>query len=400
MPSPPPLHLPPDCVLLPPANNQAAQRAQAALLELARHTGKNCLLDDLALRALGRGKIGINSLLHRYRLESKLGGHSRGLNSVSLGKLGNIEVAATSSDDLQVILWNLDERRPLLELRTEHEIVVTQATLLQNERLATSCMDGQVRLHHLGKHQQVRAQDRLLVQHRGAVYRIAAPCGSSELLLSGGEDGQVFLHDFRVPHPTKLLALRDRKDRKVQVYSVACSPVDPQQFCLTGRDSSLKLYDLRKSNIVTSSLAPPSLPIDTETNPNMAAYNESGSELAVSYDFLSYTDKKIYIFQSSANPSTAPIGVLHSYRDSPVLSWFDDEIVISGSNTAYAGLTTGDILFWDRNSGGILHRLQGDGHGIVRGLAPHRHQSLLLSCGVDKQLKIWAPGPEQLWLKT
>ena len=159
---------------------------------------------------------------------------------MSLGRLGNIEVAATSSDDLQVILWNLDERRPLLELRTEHEIVVTQATLLQNERLATSCMDGQVRLHHLGKHQQVRAQDRLLVQHRGAVYRIAAPCGSSELLLSGGEDGQVrfrqfivnyqpvsvtartisfqvFLHDFRVPHPTKLLALRDRKDRKVQV---------------------------------------------------------------------------------------------------------------------------------------------------------------------------------------
>ena len=158
--------------------------------------------------------------------------------------MGNFEVAATSSDDLKVIVWQLDKRRqPLLELRTEHEIVVTQATLLDNERLATSCMDGQVRLSHLGKHQGM-AQDRLLVQHRGAVYRIASPPGSPELLLSGGEDGQVplfhlicysqpktgwevqkwiskhfqvFLHDFRVPHPTKLLALRDRKDRKVQV---------------------------------------------------------------------------------------------------------------------------------------------------------------------------------------
>ena len=79
----------------------------------------------------------------------------------------------------------------MLELRTEHEIVVTQATLLDEERLATSCMDGQVRLSHLGKHQHREAQDRLLVQHRGAVYRIAAPPGSSELLLSGGEDGQV-----------------------------------------------------------------------------------------------------------------------------------------------------------------------------------------------------------------
>ena len=116
----------------------------------------------------------------------------RGLNSVSLGKMGSLEVAATSSDDLKVIVWQLDKsRQPLLELRTEHEIVVTQATLLDEERLATSCMDGQVRLSHLGKHQHREAQDRLLVQHRGAVYRIAAPPGSSELLLSGGEDGQV-----------------------------------------------------------------------------------------------------------------------------------------------------------------------------------------------------------------
>ena len=121
-----------------------------------------------------------------------LGGHLRGLNSVSLGKMGSFEVAATSSDDLKVIVWQLDKRRkPLLELKTEHEIVVTQATLLDKERLATSCMDGQVRLSHLGKHQQRKAQDRLLVQHRGAVYRIASPPGSSELLLSGGEDGQV-----------------------------------------------------------------------------------------------------------------------------------------------------------------------------------------------------------------
>ena len=54
------------------------------------------------------------------------------------------------------------------------------------------------------------------------------------------------------------------------------------------------------------------------------------------------------------------------------------QVIISGSNTAYAGLTTGettcwrnalvvscadcvslgDILFWDRDGGGILHRLQ------------------------------------------
>ena len=110
---------------------------------------------------------------------------------MSLGKLGSYEVAATSSDDLKVIVWQLDKRQPLLELRTKHEIVVTQATLLDKERLATSCMDGQVRLSHLGQQQQREAQDRLLVQHRGAVYRIAAIPGASELLLSGGEDGQV-----------------------------------------------------------------------------------------------------------------------------------------------------------------------------------------------------------------
>ena len=90
---------------------------------------------------------------------------------------------------------------------------------------------------------------------------------------------------------------------------MACNPVDPQQLCLTGRDSYLRLYDLRKPNLATSSLAPPSLPMDTETNPNMAAYSDSGRELAVSYDFLSHTDKKIYIFPTSANTGCAPAKV-------------------------------------------------------------------------------------------
>ena len=69
MPSPPPLHLPPDCVLLPPADNQAAKRAQVALLELAGNSSNSCLLREIALRAVGRGKIKINSLLHRYRTD-------------------------------------------------------------------------------------------------------------------------------------------------------------------------------------------------------------------------------------------------------------------------------------------------------------------------------------------
>ena len=43
---------------------------------------------------------------------------------------------------------------------------------------------------------------------------------------------------------------------------------------------------------------------------------------------------------------------------------------------------------------------QGDGHGIVRGLAPHPHLPLLLSCGVDTHLKIWAPGPENFGIKV
>ena len=99
----------------------------------------------------------------------------------------------------------------------------------------------------------------------------------------------------------------------IQVYSVTCNPVDSQQLCLTGRDSHLRIYDLRKPHLATSFLTPPSLPIDTETNPNMAAYSDSGKELAVSYDFLSHTDKRIYIFPTSANTGCAPSRVCWGY---------------------------------------------------------------------------------------
>ena len=90
---------------------------------------------------------------------------------------------------------------------------------------------------------------RLLVQHRGSVHRLSSPACSSQLVISGGEDGQVFLADLRAPFATKLAALRDRRERKVQVYSLQCSPCDPLHLCLTGRDSSLRIQDLRNMQV-------------------------------------------------------------------------------------------------------------------------------------------------------
>jgi len=140
-------------------------------------------------------------------------------------------------------------------------------------------------------------------------------------------------------------------------------------------------------------LAPPGLARDTETNPNEAAYSPSGTQVVVSYDFLRHTDKSIYLYHATTPTGGLPSQVLRSHRDSPALAWIGEEVVVSGSNTSYAGLTTGDIFLWDRGAGGVLLALQGDGHGIVRGLAAHPALPLLLSCGVDNQLKLWSPAP-------
>ncbi|KAF3947463.1 hypothetical protein CMV_026401 [Castanea mollissima] len=68
-----------------------------------------------------------------------------------------------------------------------------------------------------------------------------------------------------------------------------------------------------------------------------------------------------------------------------VVSFFgpNDEYVLSGSDCDH-------IFIWKKKGAELVHLMVGDRH-VVNHLAPHPHIPILATCGIEKNVKLWAP---------
>jgi hypothetical protein len=65
------------------------------------------------------------------------------------------------------------------------------------------------------------------------------------LVLSVAEDATVFAMDIREERHQKLLTLKDANDDRVALYGVASHPFKNQEFCLSGCDAYVRIFDRR-----------------------------------------------------------------------------------------------------------------------------------------------------------
>ena len=398
------LPLPPDCVILPSKDNRTNQIAAEKIRILSKPTcgAKYNVFTDYMATQLGmrlnpafpRRICVSDSVISNIGLESRLPGHTKGVNSLHFSSTGSELVSC--SDDLNVIIWDWQNKRKRLIFKTDHEIIVTQAKILPGGlSVVTSCYDGQIRYKYLTPSGDSPCS-LLLLQHRGSVHKISLVSDSPSLVLTAGEDGQIFAVDLRNQNPLKLLLLENRKGIKVPIYSIQSNPGNGQQFCVTGRDQYLRIYDLRMVRIRQPLLSycPPDLTnCDMETNPNSAVFSNNGSEILISYDFLGHTDKNIYLWNTSSSTASPPKHIYRSYRDSPTINFYGEnsEFILAGSNDAYAGVNSGDIFFWSKEGEGVVKVVPGDSHGIVRSVEVHPSLPVIASSGVDNDVKIWSP---------
>jgi len=396
--------LPPDCVILPSKDNRTNQIAAEKIKILSKpdceskyNVCKDFMDSQLGMRlkpSLTRRACVSSCVISNIALESRLPGHTKGVNSLHFSNFG--EDLVSCSDDLFVIIWDWQKKRKRLTFKTDHEIIVTQAKILPGGlTVVTSCYDGQIRQKHLRPSGDSPGSV-LLLQHRGSVHKISLVSDSPPLVLTAGEDGQIFALDLRNQTPLKLLLLENRKGIKVPIYSIQSNPGNGQQFCVTGRDQHLRIYDLRlmKKQQPLLSYCPSDLVhCDMETNPNSAVFSKKGSEILISYDFLGHTDKNIYLWDTSSPSFSPPQHIYKSYRDSPTINFYGEnsEFILAGSNDAYAGVNSGDIFFWSKEGEGVVKVVPGDSHGIVRSVEVHPSLPVVASSGVDNDVKVWSP---------
>ena len=90
------------------------------------------------------------------------------------------------SDDLNVIIWDWERSRKLVQYNTGHRANVFQSKIFPGDLLISSCSrDGQVRLAELSVTGALRSTKKL-AQHKGPAHKMSLIPESQYCLLSAG----------------------------------------------------------------------------------------------------------------------------------------------------------------------------------------------------------------------
>lgn len=347
-------------------------------------------------------------LVERMNLYGRLNGHEGCVNTVEFNSTGDLLVSG--SDDKQVIFWNWATKSKQFSYYSGHLENIFQARIMpftDDQRIATSSADGQVRLGQVWE--GGRVDTKRLGGHQGRVHKLAVEPGSPHILYSCGEDGLVQHFDLRSSSATKLFCCSSLTENSrqppnnIRLNSIVTDPRNPIYFAVGGSDEYARVYDFRNCQMNASSnldrplntFCPSHLNLTNNVHITGLAYSNT-SELLVSYN-----DELIYLFQKNMglgpSPSSAPPEDLKKsegpqvylgHRNSRTVkgvSFFgpNDEYVLSGSDC-------GHIFIWKKKGAKLVRLMVGD-RFIVNHLEPHPCMPILATCGIEKNVKLWAP---------
>jgi len=268
---------------------------------------KHSVLSDLASRQMGlrmkptftSRRCGSADLVKRFKLAAKLSGHEGCVNCLNFNQAGT--KIASGSDDLNIIVWEWERGRKMLQFNSGHKANVFQSKFLPGDLLITSCSrDGQVRLAELSVTGSLRSTKKL-AQHRGPAHKMTLLPDSPYIVLSAGEDGQVLSIDIREPKPDKILLLRNEKDKKVPIYSIHSSPTNSHLFCTSGRDQFIRVFDRRYLGLEArgGGQVYRHCPTDLRDSDSFKAYITCAVFSGDGQEVLgSYNDEDIYLFRT------------------------------------------------------------------------------------------------------
>lgn len=329
------------------------------------------------------------AMVERLQLDWELKQHQGCVNALHFNDTGTL--LASGSDDLKVMLWDWSQQMdtPLVAYHSGHRSNVFQTKFLPNSGDSTvisSARDGQVRLANISSTGVCR-DTRRLAQHRGSAHKLALNSdGCNSTFLSCGEDGVVFGVDVRCEKAADKLVTVKVEGKKIPLYSVHCSPSQPSQFAVSGREPQARVYDRRNMSDVVKTYCPQHLlnVSGFKANITCLVYNWDGSEL-----LCSYNDEDVYLFDTSHSQGADYIKRYKGHRNNATVKGVN----FFGSNSQYvvSGSDCGNIFFWEKQSSQIVHLVEGDKGGVVNVIEPHPNLPVLATSGLDSEVKIWTP---------
>ncbi|PNY14232.1 ddb1- and cul4-associated factor-like protein [Trifolium pratense] len=343
-------------------------------------------------------------LAKKLNLYAKLEGHEGCVNAVEFNSTGDVIVSG--SDDKQVMFWNWESKTKLFDYHSGHEDNIFQTKIMpftDDSRIVTSAGDGQVRLGLVQEDGRVNTS--MLGKHHGSVYKLAVEPGSPHIFYSCGVDGYIQHFDLRSSSATKLFCCfssignKKQPSRKVGLNSIVIDSRIPYYFAVGGLDEYARVYDIRKCQWAASRDS--DQPVNTFCPNHLIGSNNNVHITGLAYSksselLVSYSDELIYLFDKNP-PSSAASEDLKNLKETQVYSGHRNAKTVKGVNFfgpndeyVLSGSDCGHIFIWKKKDAKLVRLMVGDQH-VVNQLETHPHIPFLATCGIEKNVKIWAP---------
>uniref|UniRef100_J3L2H9 Uncharacterized protein n=1 Tax=Oryza brachyantha TaxID=4533 RepID=J3L2H9_ORYBR len=369
-----------------------ATRREETLASLRRRKKKKAMVPregtrmaGLREREVGRipPKLFANSVMasqdfvRSLGLQKRLRKHGGFVNTIGFNGDGNLLLSG--SDDRTAVLWNWQDGTPTFTFHTGHSNNVLHAQFM--------------------------------------------PFSGDRSIVTCDADGQFDLREKDVTELFKCAEVDNFSGDTIEVYAITIDSRKPSSFAVAGSDEYVRVYDSRKIHVDGGSSF--GRPIEYFCPPHMIGENEDGitglafsqtSELLASYSY-----DNIYLFsrehglhfnnievgerllmdetEGDCHINTAPLPFC---RDKlPVPQTFKGHrnkntikgVNFLGPNCDYVttGSDCGRVFIWRKKDGDLMRVMKGDKR-IVNCVEQHPSGIVIASSGIEKDIKIWAPG--------
>mmetsp|Transcript_12010 Transcript_12010/g.12069 ORF Transcript_12010/g.12069 Transcript_12010/m.12069 type:complete len:359 (-) Transcript_12010:115-1191(-) len=329
---------------------------EGALVELPKGSS------DLALTNVNKEKR-VSGLQAPTML---LTGHESAIYSIDFDPSG--QHIASASFDRQILLWDVYGDCKNYNVLSGHKNAVLQIKWGSESSLISCSADKSVCLWDTNQGKRVRR----LAEHSSIVNSCDMMKGTTSMIVSGSDDCSVIVWDGRMKHSSLSLS------HEYQITSV-CVSSDGGTVYSGGIDNIIRAWDLRKANPTAGPVLSLKGHTDTITGLSLSLHDSFLLSNAMDSSLRCW-DVRAYVRNEDERCQRSFQGGHHGAEKLLLrCAWSPDNTMVT------CGAADRVVRVWDTETTNLLYYLPGH-KGSVNEVIFHPYESVLASCGSDKQL--------------
>lgn len=334
--------------------------------------------DGTSLSSLKESLFGHRIEQSQSLFKIDLRGHYGCVNAIEYSSDG--EFIASGGDDRRLLLWNIgqtifDIKGPSV-IDTQHISNINSCCFdAEDKKVATGGNDGQVIIHDFSVQKST-----VVCGLNDAIYCLSPDPINATIIATASDDGKAQILDTRIPKFSAPFVLADQD---AAMHSIMYNPMDPVLLATANSKCGIGLWDIRM--------------------PLKALNYKSTIQNCMSVRFNSRGDRLLALRRRSS-PVLYDIGKMHPIHEFDYKTYYNactlkscsfaglhDEYIMSGSDDFCVYLWKIPLDLSESYTQTEPHMILRGHRSIVNQVRYCPHSQFIISSGVEKLIKLWSP---------